>query len=141
MPAYTHMPSGLQPLGMCICIRQSTRARGITSYCYYDIQNIPVHILGIPSLPIIFDPLINLTINNYNFSMKCGTGSGKFNYTWEKKSGKIPLRAKGVDSSHLTIFNLRPEDTGEYRCTISNSTGRITSYYTKLIVTGNELRI
>jgi len=93
-------------------------------------------LLGNPSLPIIFDRLINLTINNFNLSMKCGDGSHRFNYTWQKKNGSISLMAQGVHLSHLTIFNLRPQDAGEYRCTISNSTGSISSHYTKLTITG-----
>ena len=73
--------------------------------------------------------------------MKCGPGGGKFNYTWEKKSGSFPLRAQGVHSSHLTIINVRPQDAGEYRCTVSNSTGRITSHFSKLIVTGSKVNV
>jgi len=73
--------------------------------------------------------------------MKCGAGGGKFNYTWKKKSENIPLSAQGVHSSHLAIFNLRPQDAGEYRCTISNSTGSITSQYTKLTITGSKVNL
>ena len=84
--------------------------------------------------------MINLTIDNYNLSMKCETGGGKFNYTWEKKNGRFdPLRAKGVHSTHLTIFNLRPKDAAEYRCTITNSTGTISSHYAILTITGSEI--
>ena len=72
--------------------------------------------------------------------MKCGANNGQFNYTWEKKRGIISSRAKGVHSSQLTIFNLRPEDAGEYRCMISNSTGKITSQHSKLIITGSKLK-
>ena len=39
-------------------------------------------------------------------------------------------------SSKLTITNLRPEDSGEYRCIISNATGNIASSYSELIVRG-----
>jgi len=73
--------------------------------------------------------------------MKCEAGGGKFNYTWEKKKGTISLRAHGVHSSQLTIFNLRPEDAGEYRCMISNSTGKITSQHSKLTITGSKLKV
>jgi len=33
-----------------------------------------LHSLDNASLPITFDPLINLATNNYNLSMKCGAG-------------------------------------------------------------------
>jgi len=37
---YTHLPSGLQPLGSCVYTRLSTRARGITITCIYSIQSL-----------------------------------------------------------------------------------------------------
>ena len=43
-----------------------------------------------------------------------------------------------MHSSNLTIVNLKPEDSGEYRCTVSNSTGKIISDYVKLVVQGKH---
>ena len=58
-------------------------------------------------------------------------------YKWEKRnSDLLNSRIDGVNSSTLTILNLRPEDVGEYRCLVSNATGRITSDYAKLEVQG-----
>ena len=67
--------------------------------------------------------------------MRCAPNEKNFNYLWQKKNNDLIHRAKGIHSSELTIINLRPEDSGEYRCIVSNSTGRIASSYSKLIVT------
>ena len=67
-------------------------------------------------------------------SMNCIPHEKSFKYLWEKKNSILPPRAQGVYSSELTILNLRPEDSGEYRCIMSNATGRVTSSYSKLII-------
>ena len=84
---------------------------------------------------------VHLKINTYNLSMRCITHEKDFQYLWEKKNGNLPPKAQGVYSSELTIVNLRPEDSGEYRCVMSNATGRIASSYSKLIVTGTYVHI
>jgi len=57
-------------------------------------------------------------------------------YYWEKRNGNFPLSANGIHSQTLTIVHLRPEDSGEYRCTVSNSTGSITSDYVQVVIEG-----
>ena len=79
---------------------------------------------------------INLTVNNFVLSMKCTSYGEEFDYKWEKKSEKTILRAKDINARELTIANLKPEDSGEYRCIISNSTGVIISDYSLLTVEG-----
>ena len=41
-----------------------------------------------------------------------------------------------INSSKLTIVKLKPEDAGEYRCIMSNSTGQIASNYSLVTVKG-----
>ena len=67
-------------------------------------------------------------------SMNCEPHKDSFQYLWEKRHDGLPIRAQGVYSSELTINNLKPEDSGEYRCTVSNTTGRVVSKYSKLTV-------
>ena len=43
-----------------------------------------------------------------------------------------PLRAKGTNTSELTIVNLRPEDSGDYQCTISNGIVTISSNFSAI---------
>lgn len=60
-------------------------------------------------------------------------------YTWIKKNDKIvPSRAQGINSSLLTIFSLKPEDTGDYQCVVSNRTGKISSNFSSVDVIGKE---
>ena len=80
--------------------------------------------------------LINLTVNNLVLTMKCTSYDDDFDYKWEKKNEKTILRAKDINARELTIVNLKPEDSGEYRCVISNSTGVIMSDYSLLTVEG-----
>ena len=94
---------------------------------------------GIPLKPMItveHSQVINLTTNDFNLSMHCGEYNQDFEYTWERKNRKVPLKAQGKKSYHLTIINLKPVDSGEYRCAMSNSTGRLFSYYSLIVVKG-----
>ena len=68
--------------------------------------------------------------------MHCGHYNKDFNYHWEKKNEKYQLRAQGVDFHELIVTNLKEEDSGEYRCAMSNSTGKIFSDYTSITITG-----
>ena len=80
--------------------------------------------------------VVKLTINNYNLTMKCLPNKNNFNYKWMRKNDVLPSRAKGVNTSQLTIINLKPEDSGDYQCVMSNSTGTISSNYSTVSITG-----
>ena len=80
--------------------------------------------------------LIELTVNNFVLSMRCTSYADGFDYKWEKKNERNISRAQDITSRQLTIANLKPEDSGEYRCIISNSTGVIMSDYSLLTVKG-----
>ena len=84
-----------------------------------------------PLQPVVMTvPIVNLTINNYNLTMKCLPNNGNFHYKWIKKNSVLPLRTKGKHTSQMTIMNLRHRDSGEYQCVMSNSTGTISSNFT-----------
>ena len=88
-------------------------------------------------LPVVMtDSVVNLTVNNYNLTMKCLPDNGNFNYKWIKKNEVLPSRAQGVNTSQLTIVNLRPQDSGDYQCVMSNSTGTISSSFSVVNVIG-----
>ena len=82
------------------------------------------------------DSVVNLTVNNYNLTMKCLPDKGKFNYKWIKKNEVLPSRAQGVNTSQLTLVNLKPEDSGDYQCVMSNNTGTISSNFSVVNVIG-----
>ena len=79
---------------------------------------------------------MNLTVNNYNLTMKCLPDKNNFNYKWIKKNDVLPLRAQGVNTLQLTIVNLTPEDSGDYQCVMSNRTGTISSNFSTVNITG-----
>ena len=85
---------------------------------------------------MIPNPLIHLQTSDQQLSMKCAPDTNGVNYTWEKRYSSLPSRAQGANTSNMIIVNLKPEDSGEYRCTISNSTGKIYSEYALVVVAG-----
>lgn len=81
--------------------------------------------------------VIKLSVNNFRLSMKCTPYGNGFEYKWEKKNKNHIPRSQGINSRHLTITDLKPEDSGEYRCIlVSNSTKTLFSNYSLLIVEG-----
>ena len=98
--------------------------------------------VGQPLQPVvvIMPSVVNLTINNYILTIKCLPNKNNFNYKWIKKNDVLPSRAQGVNTSQMTIVKLRPKDSGEYQCVISNSTGTISSNFSTLHVQGKTCR-
>ena len=93
-----------------------------------------------PSPPVVIsDPVVHLTVNNYNLTMKCLPNKNNFNYKWIKKNDVLPLRALGINTSQLTIVNLTPEDSGDYQCVMSNSTGTISSNFFRVNIKGKDI--
>ena len=84
------------------------------------------------------DPVVNLTVNNFNLTMKCLPDKSSFNYKWIKKNDVLLSRAQGINTSQLTIVNLKPEDSGDYQCVMSNSTGAISSNFSTVYVIGKN---
>ena len=79
---------------------------------------------------------MELTDNNSTLLMKCLSYKINFDFKWEKKNNKLPIRAQGMNSQQLTIINLNPKDSGEYRCIVSNSTGILASDYLLVTIKG-----
>ena len=95
-----------------------------------------------PPLPlVIVMSVVNLD-NNFNLTMKCLPDKSHlhYRYKWIKRNDNLLSRAQGINSSHLTIYNLKPED-GEYQCTVSNRTGKISSDFTTVDIIGNDHEI
>ena len=95
--------------------------------------------LGTPTKPTIAalpGQQIELINDNATLLMKCLSYDTNFTYKWQKKNGRLPIRAQGVNTEELIITKLGPEDSGEYQCIVSNSTGMIASDYLLLIIRG-----
>ena len=95
-------------------------------------------IVGVAITPrvVVANSPVYLNTNTFNLLVKCIPYEANFNYLWEKRNDDLPARAKGIQSPYMTIVNLTPEDSGEYRCIMSNSTGKIFSDFTELIAKG-----
>ena len=89
-----------------------------------------------PKVAVLASQPIELTVNDRKLLMNCLPYDVDFNYKWERKNTKLPTTAVGVNSEQLTITNLKPKDSGEYRCIMSNSTGMIASDYTPVTIKG-----
>ena len=95
-----------------------------------------------PSPPVVMtNTVVTLTISNYNLIMKCLSNMSNLNYKWIKKNDVLPSRAQGVYSSQLTIVNLKPEDSGDYQCVMSNSTGTISSNFSTVTIRGKKRKL
>ena len=82
---------------------------------------------------------MKLTSNDFRLSMECVSHGNNYEYKWEKKNQNTIPRSQGTNSRHLIINDLRPADSGEYRCIVSNSTGTIISDYSLLTVEGKYI--
>lgn len=93
-----------------------------------------------PPPPVIMTmPVVRLTINDYTLTIKCLSNLINFNYKWIRKYNALPSRAQGTKTSQLTIVNLRPRDSGDYQCVMSNSTGKISSNFSTINITGKTM--
>jgi len=61
---------------------------------------------------------------------------GAISCYWEKKDGRIPSGATGVNSEILTIVNLTPEDAGNYRCVVIDDSDMYFSNPAEITVIG-----
>ena len=61
-------------------------------------------------------------------------------YQWMRKGKMIQSKATGVNTNRLVITNIEPDDSGEYRCTVSSGDVSVSSEYGTVSVLG-ELKI
>ena len=84
------------------------------------------------------DPIVNLSTTNHILVMKCLHNEVNFNYHWTRKHNDLPLGARGKSSPQLTIVNLKPNASGDYRCKMSNRTGTIKSRFFTVRINGKK---
>ena len=91
---------------------------------------------GNPPISVINPPsaFVSLTAN---VSLNC-EANGASSYYWERNKGNIPSSAMGVNTSILTLINLRSEDIGNYRCVATNGSGSSKSNYVAVTINSKE---
>ena len=79
--------------------------------------------------------VIQLYSNFTNHTLTC-EAYGASSYNWERQNDDIPSDSTGVNTNTLTLINLQPEDTGNYRCVATNASGSSFSNYANLTING-----
>ena len=88
----------------------------------------------------------NLIIKSHTESMTltltCITNEAT-SYYWEKENGSIPYDTIGVNSPNLTLIDVQTEDSGNYRCAVTDKCNitKYSDYVAVTIVEGNPLSI
>ena len=72
--------------------------------------------------------------------MDCLPSNTSLAYQWIKRGEKLPRKVIGIYTPHLTIPNIQVQDTGEYGCQLTNSSGFIYSKFEHLKVKGTHVR-
>ena len=76
--------------------------------------------------------IVYLVNNITNFTLEC-KADGASSYNWERRFDGYLSQA---NTSNFTLFNLKPENVGYYRCKATNASGSSYSYYAELTIQG-----
>jgi len=96
-----------------------------------------VSILEIRPVIITHPSSVIITVSNENesLSLTC-EAKGATTYYWERQDGSIPAGSTGQDNKTLTLVNVKPMDTGSYRCIVGNKCDNNFSDYATITVNG-----
>ena len=64
--------------------------------------------------------IIKSSDESVNLTLTCVANEAS-SYYWEKENGNIPLDTIGVNTSSVVFNDVQPEDSGNYRCVITNN--------------------
>ena len=92
----------------------------------------------IVSMNSLDDVIVKPHTESVNVTLKCTAYGASFFY-WERENDDIPTDTIGVNTSNLTFIDIQREDSGSYRCVVTNDCG-VTSYSdysTVTVIEGN----
>jgi len=83
---------------------------------------------------------VAITVSNENecLSLTC-EAKGAMTYYWERQDDNIPAGSTGQDNHTLTLVNVKPIDTGNYRCVVGNKSDNNFSDYVTVTINGQLL--
>ena len=79
---------------------------------------------------------VSIIYGNESVRLMCLAIGKNVTYSWERENMLLPNTARGQNSSILTLPDLRPSHSGNYRCKVSNINGSVFSNYAHVNVTG-----
>lgn len=79
-----------------------------------------------------------LVTNDESVTFRCIADGEGLLYSWQRQDLELPHSATGNTTNTLVISGVREEDSGNYRCTVRNRFGVVSSDYATLNVTGRE---
>jgi len=88
-----------------------------------------------PKITIHPNSIMVKSSDSNHLSLTC-KAIGSKSYCWEKRDGIISPGANGINSETLTLVNLTSDDTGYYRCVVSDDSDEDYSNYAKITVMG-----
>ena len=78
-----------------------------------DFFNFPSITLN-PSNKAVF---LNQNSESTNLTLTCMTNETAL-YYWERQNGSVPINSIGIFTNTLTLVDVQPEDSGNYRCAV-----------------------
>ena len=98
-------------------------------FIYCTVGNMPV----LTKNPV--STFLRLESNFTNISLTC-EADGVTSYYWQRQNESIPSGATGMNTSILTLINLKLKDAGSYQCVATNGSGSTESKYAKVTLKG-----
>lgn len=90
---------------------------------------------------ILVHPVSRDVRSNENVTLTCLALGDDITYKWERENSVLPSQTLNQNTHVLTLPDLRPSDSGNYRCRVSNVHGVTFSNYAYVNVTGKIRKV